>query len=437
MQMENRLERIRSILDKHSMLDGLQTFSDDQLNEAEETFCFTFPEELRWVLKTIGVGGRDPLNQYHICSPTMPFNGLYFRRCDPLDFTRGEKLTGGFLFQLNTDFYGPFYVMVLHGELRGRIFNYNEELGRTEMLADDRDILCLLERWCECLEHGWNFWHDVHYAGNAKKLIARFRNADTMDEQCGVIGSMYKFFPDPVESAACAAFLQEVYEGDYDEQLRFDALSLLVRLDWKHRFPEMNVQSLVLRSENRNFPQYLARFTDYFGDFCPPEKRAAYYPDLLDLVRFYFPLHLQYRRDTPYLKELLDNPAFQIKDVEPFFYSQRETRTFHLYDFSKFYTFFHALTDRHPHEPHIPDLLLQRMNYLKQKSSYLELLETASYCRLYIEHNPQSRKKLLPSVKEAVRLAKSAMEANEFTESEQKAFQHTMKFIDQLLGKSK
>ena len=128
MKIEERLERVRSILEKNNMLEGLQVFSDKQLDEAEEKFNFTFPEELRWVLKIIGVGGNNPLDEYHICNPHEPFNGLYFRRCDYLDFTRGEDLNGGFLFQINTGSYGPFYVMVLNGDLRGCIFDYNEEL---------------------------------------------------------------------------------------------------------------------------------------------------------------------------------------------------------------------------------------------------------------------------------------------------------------------
>ena len=436
MKIEERLERVRSILEKNNMLEGLQVFSDKQLDEAEEKFNFTFPEELRWVLKIIGVGGNNPLDEYHICNPHEPFNGLYFRRCDYLDFTRGEDLNGGFLFQINTGSYGPFYVMVLNGDLRGCIFDYNEELNRTQRLADDKDIICLLERWCECLENGWIFHHDLNYAGDAETLIARFKKADSMDEQCGVLASLYKFRTDPVQTAITAKFLRELYESDYDERLRFDALKELAWLDWKYQFPDIDVQALILRSENKAFPDYLARFTDSFGKFCPPEKRAAYYPDLLELVRFYFPRkYPKYCSHIPYLKELLDNPAFQIKDVEQFFYSQRNTRTFFLYDFSKFYKFFHALTERHPHEPYILDLLLLRMKYLKEKDAYLELLETASYSHLYIEKNPQTKKKLLPHIKEAVRLAEYAMEMNEFTESEQKSFQHSMIFIDKLFSK--
>ena len=58
-----------------------------------------------------------------------------------------------------------------------------------------------------------------------------------------------------------------------------------------------------------------------------------------------------------------------------------------------------------------------------------------SYSHLYIEKNPQTKKKLLPHIKEAVRLAEYAMEMNEFTESEQKSFQHSMIFIDKLFSK--
>ena len=49
MKIEERLERVRSILEKNNMLEGLQVFSDKQLDEAEEKFNFTFPEELRWL----------------------------------------------------------------------------------------------------------------------------------------------------------------------------------------------------------------------------------------------------------------------------------------------------------------------------------------------------------------------------------------------------
>ncbi len=432
-----RIQKIYAVLEKHHCLNELHTFSDEEIDRAERELCFTFPTEFRMVLREIGIGGENSLHR-QIRHPQESFNGFYFRRCDPLDFTRGEPLKGGILFQLNADFYGPFYALVLSGELRGRIFSYNDELNRTEYLADDADILCLLERWCECLENGWTFWYDVNYAGDADALINRFRNSGDMDEQFGVIQSFEKFVTDPVQSAICADFLLKVYGGEYLDQLRFKALRLLARLDWKYQFPEIDVQALVLRSENRQFPNYLAGLHDSLGTYCPPNQRAAYYSDLLELVGFYFPIRYNfYFQGIPYLEELLENPAFQIEDMEQFFYSQRSTRTFSIYDFSRFYTFFHALVTKHPHESYISDLLLMRMKYLKQKSSYLELLETASYSRLYIERNPQSKKKLLPPIKEAVRLAKSAMEANEFTESEQKAFQHEMQFIDRLLGKKK